>query len=390
MYRFLFLFLVLAVFSCAKRELPTDTGVDTSVTLEKFNVPAYINPGKKYTISVKIISQVSFQLINSISLEISKDGDSSIFLSQQLYDDGAAVHPDDNDAVANDGIFSNVLTWEPGSNSRENYQFKFNILSNEELQSDELLETVVSLDNVPPNLLSIEIPEILESGFAQKMFKVEAADSNGIDDVQKVTYQGVRNDTLFFQGELERSTIAAENNLGVVFTQTIDSTFAIAKKGEYKLIFQAKDKSNIKSAALEQTITINNNPPTLWNIVGPAEFERPNGGTDNFLFTVNANDEQSLGDIKFVKLIWQKADGSFSSNSPFTMYDNGLPFNEDFSGWNDGYRGDATADDGIYSITGLFDPSQPLGDYKLTVYSEDFAGNESEHTTFIIKLEDNE
>ena len=105
-----------------------------------------------------------------------------------------------------------------------------------------------------------------------------------------------------------------------------------------------------------------------------------------FLITVRVEDEQSAADVKLVKLEWKKPDGTFSKNSPFTLYDNGLPWNEDFSGWDDGWRGDKVAGDGVYSITGIFDPNQPLGNYELTFYAEDFAGNVSERITRIVTL----
>ena len=105
-----------------------------------------------------------------------------------------------------------------------------------------------------------------------------------------------------------------------------------------------------------------------------------------FLITVRIDDDQTLLDVNDVKLEWKKPDGTYSLNSPFDLYDNGLPWNEDFTGWDDGWRGDENAGDGIYSITGIFDPNQPLGDYELTFYARDFSGNTSERITRIITL----
>jgi hypothetical protein len=394
MYKFLVLFFLVTLLACDKRELPTEIETASSFTIEKHILPAYINPGKSYSISVKINSESLIE-INTITLNIIRLGESTPTISLILYDDGGATFPDDRDVVAYDGIFTNVLIWDPPSNNREEYNLNFEAQASG--QNITLVETVVSLDNVPPRILLIDIAESLVSGFDEELIRVEAADSNGTDDIDKVQYKGVRNDTLYFEGELNKSPeLPPTNNEALTFSQAIDSTFAIGKKGEYDIIFEAIDKSNNHSSPQQKSVIIENNAPKLFNVGGPAEFERPNNvdpnkiATDNFLLTTNVNDEQSIADIKSVTLLWQKPDGTYSNNSPFLMFDNGLPFKEDFSGWSVGYRGDLIAGDGIYSITALFDENQPLGDYTLTMYAEDFAGNKSAEIIHIIKLKDNE
>ena len=227
------------------------------------------------------------------------------------------------------------------------------------------------------------------------VFKVEASDSNGVDDVEKIIYRGMRNDTLFFSGEFQRSPdVVPENPGAAVFSLKTDSTFAVGKKGNYDILFEAVDRSGMKSIPESLPLFIGNNAPILSDVTAPSVFERPNGSKTNtakFLITIKARDDQSLQDIKFVKMNWKKPDSNIpSENSPFTLYDNGLPFDNDFTGWDQGYRGDQIAGDGIYSITGLFDPTQPLGDYLLTFYAHDLAGNISENVTYIITLKDDE
>ena len=388
MYKFLTLLFLMTLFACDKRDLPTNVEGDSTFTIEKRILPSFINPGKSYPISAKINSESPLD-VDYITLNIFKQGSSTPTMTLLLYDDGGAEHVDDQDIVAFDGIFANVLNWEPTGNSRESYDFSFEVQANN--QNITLVEPVISLDNVPPQILSVDLSETLASGFETELIKAEISDSNGIDDIAKVLFKGIQNERTVFEGELFKDSASPPNNENaVVFAKIIDSTFAAGKKGDYQIIFEAVDKSNFTSPPINKNMTIENNPPTIGNVSGPAEFERPNSGTDRFLLSVDINDEQSLLDVWNVQLEWKKADGSYSSNSPFRMYDNGLPFNEDFSGWDDGYRGDVTANDGTFSIVGIFDPGQPLGNYTLTMYAFDLVQNKSAEIVHIIKLKDDE
>lgn len=391
MYRFLLLTFVVAFsfLSCQKRDLPTPPVSDETVTIEASILPRVVNPGKSYVVAAKITG-ADPELVEAVVLTVSRASDNEIILQTELYDDGGALHPNDGDVVARDGVFSNRIEWNPPQNSREKYLFQFVPRVPENISAESLVETVTSLANVPPEILLLAVPDSLESGFELAQFKAEVSDSNGLEDINTVKYSGLKNGAEVFRGQLSLASEPASNPDALLFSASFDSSFAIAKKGVYQLVFEAVDGSGAKSNPVTRDILIKNNPPVLHSVTGPSEFERPNNGTSKFLLTVAVRDEQSLGDVKIVKLIWQKADGTFSANSPFTMYDNGLPFNDDFTGWNDGYRGDVTANDGVYSITALFDQNQPLGNYTLTMVAEDFAGNLGDNLVHIIKLKDDE
>lgn len=393
MRKLLLFLLFLLPLGCAKRELPVQVQETSVPVLEKHLIPSFVNPNHAYTFSVHVKNA---QNVDSVKMSVFKQGNiESAEFTAGLFDDGGALHTGDGDVVANDGYFTNMIFWSPQDSTRQNFIFAFLAVNKSGEKSEVLQDTVVSLSNVAPQILNVQLPDSLPGGFPEQIiFKVEAADSNGIGDVDKILYRGIRNDTLYFSGELLHSSdIIPENPHAAVFVFNADSSFAIGKKGDYDILFEAVDRSGVKSNPVSRPLYIGNNAPVLSDVTAPSVFERPNGSKTNtakFLITVKARDSQTLKDIQFVKMIWQKPDGTFSKNSPFTLYDNGLPFHNDFSGWNEGYRGDQIAGDGIYSITGLFDPTQPLGDYLLTFYSEDLAGNVSEKTTYIITLKDDE
>ncbi|MDZ7370584.1 MAG: hypothetical protein ONB12_05395, partial [candidate division KSB1 bacterium] len=100
-------YLMTAVFllSACTRELPTPAEPGTAV-LEKHRIPSVVNPGRSYTVEVKLVGKVQ---VDSIRLRV--------FASQQeimqcgLFDDGGAVHLQSGDQAAFDNIFTCRLLW---------------------------------------------------------------------------------------------------------------------------------------------------------------------------------------------------------------------------------------------------------------------------------------
>jgi len=377
--RKIFVLLLLIFISCTERELPTVPDDTSVLVIEKHIVPEFINPDKFYTISVKVKSS---EEIDFIKLSIYKEGTTAILSEHKLYDDGAAVHKTDGDIIAHDGLYTQIIKWETNDDSQQNIIFEFIANKDYKEVGEPIRFVVTSQKNILPEILSIETPDSLKSGFAGELeFTASVYDSNGLRDVKTVLFKGKKDNEVYFQGYLSAT---AEPG---IFIRKIDKTFAIGKKGLYDLDFEAIDQSNRKSASYPKTIFIENNAPKLSDIQAPTEFVRPEGDvTEYFLVTIKAQDEQTLKDIKYVLMSWKKADGTYSENSPFDLFDNGLKLKEKLEGWDQGYRGDLVANDGIFSITAAFDKNQPLGDYELTFWAEDLAGNKSESLVFIITL----
>ncbi|MDZ7346880.1 MAG: hypothetical protein ONA69_08830 [candidate division KSB1 bacterium] len=362
--------------SACTRELPAPAEPDSAV-LEKHRIPSVVNPGRSYTVEVKLIGNAQ---ADSVRLRV--------FAAQQevlqssLFDDGGAVHPESGDQAAFDNIFTCKLLWNAALSQTSELLWRFEAIGRGAAVISPLETTVLSIKNSPPVLLAVEAPDRLPSGFKGQMrFAAAAADSNGLEDLLVVRCTAFRSGARAFAIDLTSKAEAGR------FETAIDSSFAAGKKGEYDLSFQAFDRSMTGSNVFEKRILIDNEPPRLVEFVHPDSIPLPGAGMMTaFLITVRVVDPQSLQDVKFVKMEWKKPDGTYSKNSPFMLYDNGLPWNEDFKGWDDGWRGDQTAGDGVYSITAIFDPTQPLGDYQLTFFAEDYAGNVSERITRIVTL----
>ncbi|HPG38573.1 MAG TPA: hypothetical protein PLP19_12040 [bacterium] len=377
----LLVIVLLFLVACAERKLPTVPGNEQLPVIENFSLPEIINPGKSYLVSVRVIANPQ---PDYVQYTVYKEGGTEELLSGKMYDDGMAQHSTDGDIVARDGLFTQNITWQSTDENPHHIVFEFVAVLNFETTGEPLKVTLVSSKNILPQITGVTVPDTLPSGFTGTLtFSATVFDSNGIKDIKTVLFKGKRDNQTLFQGELLTTANAG------VFEKSFDNTFAIGKKGVYELIFEAIDKSNRKSSPYSSSVFIGNNAPVLSDIQAPSAIPRPTDAdvTLYFLITVQVRDDQSLKDIKFVKMSWKKADGTYSLNSPFQLYDNGLPIQEDLVGWDNGYRGDVVANDGIFSITGAFDIHQPLGNYELVFWAEDMAGNTSETLKHIINLQ---
>ena len=381
MRQFLLPILVVLTAGCAERELPTPSSSSEALVIETHDMPAYLNPGSRFTVAVRVRGATA---ATRVTVTIQPQGGSSGGATHPLYDDGGALHPEGGDVVAFDGVYSNRLGWEPEQNSRQEYVFRFRAEKDNGEAAEPLEVMVVSLDNVPPRILLLDLPDFLTSGFSDSLrFSVQVSDSNGVEDIAAVSYRGIRDGITLFQGELQ--TGAAGGPSGErVFELWVTSTFAVGKKGVYRMEFVAVDRSGAESAPASRDLDIGNTAPQLSAFFAPSSLARPAQNTIDFPITVSVSDSQSLADIQWVKLDWRKPDGSYPSGSPYELFDNGLPY--DFSRWNQGYRGDAQAGDGVYTITGVFDADDAFVDYLLTVYAQDLAGNRSEVLRHTITL----
>ena len=374
---------------CADRDLPTQQTDTSPPRLTIQSIPPYINPGKTFLVAVQVSDPQGPRDVESVTLSISRQNESSQSQQYSLHDDGQVNHPDDGDIVAFDGYFTQKILWQTDSNNKQNFVFTFEAVDRAGHEAEPADTIVISMKNEPPAIVEIVLPDTLDSGFTTtKNFVVNVMDNDGRDDIKSVSFKGTRNDTVHFQYEIfpAPDQPAEQPNIGV-YSFPVDSTFAAGKKGTYDVIFEARDNSDIPSERITRLLDIENERPFLSNIQSVTKVRRPTRGQVRFLITVSVDDPQSIADIKEVRLYWKKPDGTVPNQGPyFSMYDNGLPVSEDLTGWDQGYRGDETADDGIYSITGIFDTEQPLGDYSLTFIAYDFVGNVSESLSFAITL----
>jgi hypothetical protein len=361
---------------CLERKLPTASGGDDSIALQGKSIPAIINPGRSYLVMVQVIA-ASDALPQTVHLDIYKENSTEKLLSLLLYDDGNSSATNNGDVVAFDGIYSQRLTWPAAYQQAMNLSFQFSVTSAAPLKI-----AVASQDGKPPTIQGVTCPDTLHSGFSgQQKIAVTVGDASGLQDIWGVVMTGWQNGAQVFGDTL------FDNSATGVCSVALNNTWSAAKSGTYELQFLAVDKSGLTSALVKKNMYVVNGAPAFGEILLAKEVQRPLTGTVTILIQAAVLDPQGLGDIKQVKLTWKKPDNSYPTASPYTLYDNGLPY--DLSQWNLGYRGDLVANDGVFSITGVFDSGNLLGDYTLGFQVEDMVGNKSVQVFHIVTLKTN-
>ncbi|HOX85260.1 MAG TPA: hypothetical protein PKW76_01945 [bacterium] len=383
----------LLLFACAEREMPLQNFTAGAPVLSDLSMPQIFNPNRYHPITVRVEHPAGPRAVHSVKCRVLRTADGVETMNFSLYDDGAAEQPQDGDVVAFDGIFSQQLFWDQSVDSEQLYRFVFQATDSDDLSSDPLEQTARTARRSAPILLAVTLPEMLPSGFAgQKLLTAAVADSNGIQDVQKVVVKGLLQEVQAFSWTLNDRGVLGDLTAGDgLFSLAVDRSAGAGLQGPYQLQVVAEDLSAAQSQIYETQMLIENHPPTISEAVAPDSVLRPAPGIfDVYLVTVKVDDPQTLADIQTVKFKWVKPDGSYASSGPyFEMFDNGLPY--DLSRWGQGYRGDQLAGDGIFSTVVIFgarpEDEQPLlGNYTLTFQAEDKVGQLSNVLNAIIKL----
>ena len=115
-----------------------------------------------------------------------------------------------------------------------------------------------------------------------------------------------------------------------------------------------------------------NDGPIIQSVSMPDSMRRP--GADSVsvaTIVVSLTDVDGHEDIQTCYLMFQKPDGSYSSGSPISLYDDGV---KDFTM----YLWDDIAKDGKYSRYIIIDSNNPLGTYTSYFYARDYSGILSE------------
>ncbi|MBN1542462.1 hypothetical protein JW992_09975 [candidate division KSB1 bacterium] len=366
---------------CSDRELPVQSSAASPPVLSDLRLPQIFNPNRIHSISVRVTHSAGSRSIHSVECRVLGLGDRTELTRFALYDDGDARGLGSGDLVAFDGVFSRQLWWDQVSDTEQAFLFVFQATDDTNLQSESLEVAIRSAPWLAPILLEISIPDYLPSGFQEtRLLTAVAADSNGIQDIQAVYVDGYKQGIPAFVWTLidrgEQGDVVAGDGL---FSLAIDRSAGAALKGLYELEIAAEDLSGARSEAKYAQVTIENEPPVIANIVAPDSLLRPEPGVfDVHLVSVCVDDPQTLADISRVRLEWVKPDGSYASGGRyFDLFDNGLPY--DLGRWDQGYRGDETAGDGVFSTVVIFgaraqDEQPLLGNYTLTFQAEDKVG----------------
>ncbi|HQG45088.1 MAG TPA: hypothetical protein PLG50_05480, partial [bacterium] len=330
---FVFIVCLMLLAGCGKRTLPTPPLAE-AVALKKATLPEKLAAQQLYRIEITVSGAA-----DSVRLEAAPQGSAAPERTWSLYDDGGALHPEDGDVVAFDGVFTQVLRWQPAVSGGQPYQLRFQALREGRSAGDPLEEIRRSGDLAAPVILQLNFPDSLASGFAgTRLLQALVADSSGADDVARVEVRATAAgkaafDTMLYDDGTHGDDTAADG----LFNLAVDKTFNARKTGAYLFTCVAVDRSGLRSGAMSTSMVMVNGVPHLSGLSAPDNVTRPASGISTHLVSVQVDEPEGLQDINRVLLRAYNPDGSGFNNNPFLMYDNGLAL--DINRWDLGYRG---------------------------------------------------
>ena len=359
---------------------PLGTGENPSIIEINMQEKWSIHATQPYKIEVKVEDPQGRNDIAVVQFSV-YDSDISIY-SDSLYDDGAFYHEKDGDVVAGDGIFTNrflpeqICTTDIGGT----FVFKF-IASDRAGNNSKVAEKVIVFSaNYAPHILHISAPDSYPWSISQVVVQIAVADSNGIDDVVHAFFESKEitsgltkfEEFLYNDGDLDTHGDALAGDS--LFSAKLDSTFGVAKKGAYDLLFFAQDSYGGKNILVpSHRITVENAAPLFKSINVPSSIHRPETDYNRVLMSVEVADAQGLADIDSVYFYSLRPDSTWANNGiPLLLVDNGLQFNP---GNPIIETGDEEAGDGKYSFSLIVESDFELGTYTFFIYIRDKAGN---------------
>jgi hypothetical protein len=312
--------------------------------------------------------------IQSVDLEI-LDASGNTVKNLEMFDDGGKNHPKiSGDVIAFDQVYSRLIV--PHQDSLNlpdgNYSAEVKVTAVGGTAIESTTQTLEIFPNQPPAVVSFSFPDSIDKGMQPRTISITVNDNDGLADVLWGLIEGYKagSTSLAF-----RDTLYNPMNNSSVFSKTIDSSYAVGKKGVYEINFLAEDRVGALSNPDTQSVYFENSPPLTWDSQVPDTLQRPLTGANPIaaLITLRVKDNQSLSDIDEVYFYSLKPDSTFANNgNPFDMWDNGLPFTGDPSQLQ--YAGDLVAGDGIYSFTVVLFDNALLGKYTFSFYAKDKAG----------------
>lgn len=371
-FKFFAIFAVwIFVIACNEEILPPEAAPEFAV--EGFKIPRRLNVGKprNYDVAFRVTHPRGAAAVAEVTLRFFGSDQTTLLLELPLYDDGGFLHPGNRDVIAGDGIFTNHFISDSLVFPRGAIFMRATARDNAQQSVQSGFVEALALVNAPPQLLAINAPDTLISGSQPRLFSVAVQDSNDIEDVATVIMRLKRGGNEIFFASLEFQGKTAPDS--GVFGAFFDSTLAAEKLGDYTLEFQASDESDDFSNVLTTPIFLENEAAFLFGVSVPDSAQLPTSGLQPVFITIHCSDPQGLTDLDSVYFFSLRPDSVLANNgNPLVLQDNGLPFNPQNPFVE---AGDLVANDGIFSLTVLLNPTALTGRYIFSFFARDKVGN---------------
>ncbi len=290
----------------------------------------------------------------------------------QMADDGNVAVS--GDTIAGDGRYSGKFTFITNEMTPGEFRFVFQVMDKNNFLSNKIEYSIIFTFNSAPvilNLSALNEVSIVDKRDSVIVNTIDVADAQGLSDIEYVKYRvvlpGDEEDPngpyqMADDGDIEISgdAIAGDGTYSNKFGFEAENVVA----GDYKFIFQAKDKNDSLSNVIEHSLTLSFiNSPVLSNVVAPDTVKLHPTNQILIDIMVDVKDPEGFSNIDWVRFKSFLPNGDESSQSPFYLVD-------------DGSSGDDTAGDGTYSLTIVLLPRNavppvPLGNFRFVFQAKD-------------------
>jgi hypothetical protein len=368
--------MVLGILIHACQEEKVIVQIPAEFEVQEVNIPGVISTtsAKPVLLTAKVTHpQGNAGIEQVICVIIDSTGQDS--LSLEMFDDGDALGNSSGDIIAFDQIYTVTIIGTQLMLPQGIYQVQIFAQANSGEKVRSFNQNLEIFPNQAPEIVNYFFPDTISLKMPSTEVQFTVFDNDGLNDIRWVVMQGFEPGNAF---PVFQDTIPNPQNNSPLFTMTIDSSYAAAKKDDYELQIFAEDRVNDKSPEVIHPLFIENSAPQLLNISVPDTmliFQ-----TSSNIDTVRAEvkDGQSLLDVKRVYFVSQirQANGSLGPESdPIDLFDNGDIVQS----------GDPVATDGEYSRIIRIDPENTPGTYIFTFHSQDFVDQFS--TTLVDSIE---
>jgi len=359
--------LILTLWMASCQEEKGTTEPIPEFAIQEVHIPALISKNSRQTLlfTARVTHPEGEAGIASVSLVLAHPDSGEQLIP--LYDDGGAEHTS-MDVVAHDQVYTQGVIPVEWNFTQGNYQAWVRAIDRHGKVLESENQSLEVVDNTAPRIVHFLMPDSILTGMVPTPLTVTIQDSDGVDDVRWVILKGIPTglESISFT-----DTLFPPGNHSPVFQKTVDSSYAVGKKGDYRLECFAEDRVGDTSAVVVRSLYVENTPPRVFQLNMPDSMHLPPQGYYNrAILTIHVQDGQSLDDVQMVYFDSYLPGGVPSSGNPFQMYDNGLPYDPN----NPVAVGDSVAGDGIYTLSIFLPPTASIGTYQFYFYAKDRVG----------------
>ncbi len=357
--------LIFAV-SCTE-DLPTPVVLQIP-TISRIEAPSTVfqTPATPQHISVFVNDPQGPDDIAEVTLAIKQLSTGNTVAQSALNDDGQ-----NGDVLANDGVYFVLFAASLTQNAAGDFLIEAQARDQSNNTSEVVRDTmtvVSGAENQAPVLLMAFSPDtVWVDSVYTFQFQATANDVDGLASLRPLLIQvfppafpnPAITDSLFDDG--------AHDDGGAndgTFANSFAPTFFNKGRGRYEVLFRARDNaggfSNAVIRRVEVTDRFVNDPPQVSGLQAPDLISR-SATPNTYVLSVLANDPDGRLDIQRVFFNTFLPNGNPSSGNPFNMRD-------------DGQQGDATANDGRYSLTIEINNAAATGNYRFEFQAQDKQG----------------